>query len=399
MVQLSFTLLPAILLALRVAAGPVLVNENPITLDISRRFNFAGCSVVQSDLARINAFKNRSTVKNGLNARNVISETVFNRAFNYIATVGVGSPATFYDLVVDTGSSNTWIGAGNNYVVTSTSTQTSSSVVSTEYTDQVTLAPGLVISKQSIGVASSSSGFDEGIDGILGLGPVGLTAGTLSPDSESLIPTVMDNLVSQGTITNNLFGISFLPATIEDDTNGSIAFGGIDRTRFTGEIAYTPVTSTSPASGYWGHRPGDGTTSILASTAGIVDTGSTLIHLATDGFNRYKSATGGVLDATTGLLTITATQYAALQNLNFIIDGVTYALTPNAQIWPRSLNTAINGTASSIYLVVIDSGSPSGKGLDFVNGYAFLERFYSVHDTDNNRIGFATTPFTRAHTN
>jgi cathepsin E len=80
-------------------------------------------------------------------------------------------------------------------------------------------------------------------------------------------------------------------------------------------------------------------------------------------------------------------------------DGVTYALTPNAQIWPRSLNTAINGTASSIYLVVIDSGSPSGKGLDFVNGYAFLERFYSVHDTDNNRIGFATTPFTRAHTN
>jgi hypothetical protein len=62
----------------------------------------------------------------------------------------------------------------------------------------------------------------------------------------------MDNLVSQGTITNNLFGISFLPATIEDDTNGSIAFGGIDRASFTGEIAYTPITSTSPASRYWG---------------------------------------------------------------------------------------------------------------------------------------------------
>ncbi|KAJ7354291.1 aspartic peptidase domain-containing protein, partial [Mycena albidolilacea] len=317
------------------------------------------------------------------------------------------------------GSSNTWIGAGENYVVTSTSTQASSSVSvsygsglfsGTEYTDQVTLAPGLVIPGQSIGVASNSSGFDKGIDGILGLGPVDLTAGTLSPDSDSLILTVMDNLVSQGTITNNLFGISFLPATIEDDTNGSIAFGGIDRTRFTGEIAYTPITSTSPASRYWGidHEVTYGTTSILASTAGIVDTGSTLIHLATDGtllsfccdqFNKYKSATGGVLDATTGLLTITATQYAALQNLNFIIGGVTYALTPNGQIWPRSLNTAINGTASSIHLVVIDSGSPSGKGLDFVNGYAFLERFYSVHDMDNNRMGFATTPFTGLHTN
>jgi hypothetical protein len=37
----------------------------------------------------------------------------------------------------------------------------------TEYIDQVTLAPGLVIHKQSIGVASNSTGF-QGIDGILG---------------------------------------------------------------------------------------------------------------------------------------------------------------------------------------------------------------------------------------
>ncbi|KAJ7354289.1 aspartic peptidase A1 [Mycena albidolilacea] len=408
MVQLSFTLLPAILLALRVAAGPVLINESPITLDISRRFNFAGGSVVQSDLARINALKNRSTMKNGLNARDVISETVVNQAVNYIATVGVGSPATSYDLVVDTGSSNTWIGAGKNYVVTSTSTQTSSRVSvtygsgsfsGTEYTDQVTLAPGLVIPKQSIGVASNSSGFADGTDGILGLGPVDLTAGTLSTGEP--IPTVTDNLFSQGTITGDLFAIYFQPTTTDEDANGSIAFGGIDSTKFTGEIAYTPVTSTSPASQYWGidQEVTYGTTNILASTAGIVDTGSTLIHLATDAFNQYKDATGGVLDATTGLLTITATQYAALQNLNFIIGGVTYALTPNAQIWPRSLNTAIGGSAGSIYLVVIDLGSPSGQGLDFINGYAFLERFYSVHDMGNNRIGLATTPFTDATTN
>ena len=28
-----------------------------------------------------------------------------------------------------------------------------------------------------------------------------------------------------------------------------------------------------------------------------------------------------------------------------------------------------------------DIGSPSGSGLDFINGYSFLERFYSVFDT------------------
>jgi cathepsin E len=63
------------------------------------------------------------------------------------------------------------------------------------------------------------------------------------------------------------------------------------------------------------------------------------------------------------------------------------------------LNTAIGGSASSIYLVVADWGSNSGQGLDFINGYAFLERFYSVFDTGNKRIGFATTPFTTATTN
>lgn len=77
----------------------------------------------------------------------------------------------------------------------------------------------------------------------------------------------------------------------------------------------------------------------------------------------------------------------------------TYELTANAQIWPRALNTAIGGTANNIYLIVGDLGTNSGEGLDFINGYGFLERFYSVFDTANRRVGFATTPFTTATTN
>jgi cathepsin E len=59
----------------------------------------------------------------------------------------------------------------------------------------------------------------------------------------------------------------------------------------------------------------------------------------------------------------------------------------------------IGGTAGSIYLIVSDNGSNSGSGLDFINGQAFLERFYSVYDTANQRVGLATTPFTTATTN
>ena len=52
-----------------------------------------------------------------------------------------------------------------------------------------------------------------------------------------------------------------------------------------------------------------------------------------------------------------------------------FELSPNAQIWPRALNTAIGGTTDGIYLIVSDLGTPSGQGLDFINGQSFLERF------------------------
>jgi cathepsin E len=78
---------------------------------------------------------------------------------------------------------------------------------------------------------------------------------------------------------------------------------------------------------------------------------------------------------------------------------VTYAFTPNAQLWPRSLNTLIGGTSGNIYLIVADIGTPTGQGLDFINGYTFLERFYTVYDTTGHRVGFATTPYTTATTN
>ena len=93
---------------------------------------------------------------------------------------------------------------------------------------------------------------------------------------------------------------------------------------------------------------------------------------STDAFEIYQSKTGGTLDSATGLLSITPTQYANLQPLTFNIGGNSYDLPPNGQIWPRSLNTAIDGNSTAIYLVVVDIGSPSGSGLDFINGYAFL---------------------------
>nr|GAT49303.1 acid protease [Mycena chlorophos] len=332
------------------------------------------------------------------------SVDVTDASVTYTMSVGVGSPATDYTLLIDTGSSNTWIGAqkSNPYTPTSTSTDTrktvnvsygSGSFSGTEYTDQVTLAPGLVIQNQSIGVASTATGFDD-VDGIIGIGPVDLTSTTVS--GVSSVPTVTDNLFSQGTIPVESIGISYVPTTSANAQNGELTFGGTDSSKFTGDITYVPITSTSPASEYWGVDQsvtyGQDGTSILSLTSGIVDTGTTLLLLATEAFQAYQSATGATSDSTTGLLKITEDQYNNLQSLFFTLGDTTLELTPNAQIWPRSLNSTLGGDDGSIYLITSDLGSSLGQGLDFIDGFGFLQRFYTVFDTTNSQVGHVMRP-------
>ncbi|KII94442.1 hypothetical protein PLICRDRAFT_99960 [Plicaturopsis crispa FD-325 SS-3] len=399
-----------LLLALStVSASPVARNQHsglPFVTRFDARATGFG-NIADADRARAAALRaNAIAKKNG--KRDGESFNVNNTAVTYTASVGVGSPATQYTLLIDTGSSNTWVGAATKYSKTSTSKDTGSTVSVSygsgsfsgeEYTDQITLSDNLVIKNQSIGVASKSQGFGSGIDGILGIGPVALTAGTLA-DKTATVPTVTDNLFSEKTISSNSIGIYYVPAS-ESDPTGELTFGGVDTSKTTGDVAYTPITSTSPASEYWGidQSISYGSTTILKSTAGIVDTGTTLILLATDAFQAYTKATGGTEDSTTGLLKISQDDYNNLKPLDFQIGSNTYSLSPNAQIWPRSLNSQLGGDSGSIYLAVADLGQQSGQGLDFINGYQFLERHYSVYDTGKKQVGFATTQFTNSTSN
>ncbi|KAF8448674.1 family A1 protease [Boletus edulis BED1] len=399
----SKALLSLILISSAVVdASPLSRSTGKATLSFATRINESGTlNIVDKDRARAQAFKNADHL-----GKRDGSISVTNSAVTYTAQVGVGNPATEYTLLIDTGSSNTWIGASKTYSQTCTSQDTwntvsvsygSGNFSGEEWTDTVTLGSGLVIENQSIGVASFATGFTD-VDGILGIGPVGLTANTVS--NTDTVPTVTDNLLSQGTISEEVIGIYYVPAS-ESSSTGELTFGDYDKSMITSSVRYTSLTTSSPASNYWGINQSIsyGGTTIQSTTSGIVDTGTTLILIASDAFQQYQSATGATLDSATGLLTITSTQYSDLQTLSFNIGDTSYDLSPNAQIWPRSLNSVIGGSSGSIYLVVSDIGSPSGSGLDFIDGYTFLERYYSVFDTTNGRVGFATTAYTDATIN
>jgi hypothetical protein len=163
--------------------------------------------------------------------------------------------------------------------------------------------------------------------------------------------------------------------------------------------------------------------------------GTTFTYLATDAYNAYVTATGAVYDANyTGLLAITEEQYAALEPLVFTIGSAgSFALSPNAQIWPRSLNAAIGGNDTAIYLIVADVSVlrqrsrlicaervadrhvhryrlrlhqwlylPATVG-SLVTSWRSINdtnsRFYTVFDTSNAQFGIAATEFTNATTN
>ncbi|KAF8816930.1 aspartic peptidase A1 [Phlegmacium glaucopus] len=393
-------------LAATVTGNIVRANRSPITLPMSRRVNFTSIhNLLRHDQTRAKLLKAQGAAKaSGLNfhSRAVINSQADNQVVSYFATVGIGMPATSYSLLVDTGSSNILIDISTKpYVRTSTSVATSNKVsiefgstsfFGNEFLDTVTITPSLIVRNQAIGVAST-----------VNLGPTDLTLGTLSPATNTLVPTIVDNAFAQKLITADEISIAFKPINVSESLNGVLTWGGTDSTNFIPPISFSPITTVSPANEFWGIdlsiRYGASTT-ILAQTAGIIDSGTTLILIATNAFNAYKTATGAVSDNTTGLLKLTSTQFANLKSLFFqTTSGAIFELTANGQIWPRTLNTDIGGTTSGIYLIVADIGTPSGSGLDFILGLTFMERFYVVFDTAGKRIGLASTASTHAITN
>ena len=262
--------------AVSVSASPIVVRDSLVTFPIARRLNSTGAAnILKADQARAKVLKARSQATKVAAVETAagkifpgINVPVTNQAVIYTANVGVGTPPTNYELIVDTGSSNTWVGANQPYVNTSSSVDTGAEVVGLiaqfstyvgksrlttvllsvlqevfygsgfffgeEYTDTVTIGD-LVIKNQSIGVAEIAFGFN-GLDGILGLGPDDLTEGTTSAGGE--VPTVVDNAFAQGLIHAKVVGVSFEPTTQESVTNGELTFGGVNHKKFTGPLRY-----------------------------------------------------------------------------------------------------------------------------------------------------------------
>ncbi|KAF7976111.1 hypothetical protein HWV62_7543 [Athelia sp. TMB] len=342
----------AIVLSFSVSAlATPLAREPLLSATVSKTSAKNITATVAKDQARLARF---NTAASG-------SAPVTNQLDSYVAAVKVGSQT--FSLIVDTGSSNTWVGA-NGGLHGGSSTGKSISV-----------SYGSVL-LQSVGVASTSTGF-TGVDGIVGFGPVDLTLGTVS--GSLTVPTFLDNLKSQGTISSEVLGVYFKPesGSDTDDANGELTFGGTDSSKYAGSITYTPTLTSGDASAYWGIAVSSisyGGTS-LGSGSAIVDTGTTLIYIPSLAYDAFLLLGGGSTDIFSGLAKFSSQPTATFA---FTIGGKTFSLSPSQYLIPTAQYSNFGLSGSAYYSWIGNGGSSS---VDFIIGQKFLENYYSVFDT------------------
>jgi hypothetical protein len=210
---------------------------------------------------------------------------------------------------------------------------------------------------------------------------VDLTNHTVS--NTKYVPTFMDNLYKQGSISTEILGVSFQPEFSGDanDTNGELTIGGSDSSKYHGSITY--VDAVAP---YWGVDNAGftyGSTPLSSNGSGIVDTGTTLIYLPTDVFNAFRTAAGAMKNSTQGLPTFSS---MPTENFEFNLGPTTYALTPDQYLIPEAQYTNL-GLPSGFYYGWFSDGGNSG--VNTIIGQKFMENYYAVFDTTHSRIGFA----------
>lgn len=313
------------------------------------------------------------------------------------------SNETTYNLVIDTGSFFTWV-----YSTDCTSddcsthhlfdAQNSSSTQLTDNEFSITYTSGEVegtiaiddlsfagfSSPQHFGLAATidSSFSDFPIDGIMGLPAIDRTPTTF--------PGIINTLHNQSLISARVFGINLGRGSDEND-EGSFTIGGIDDTKYTGDIVYT---STVADSEFWeltvdstyidGHLVEfENSTTTNARTA-IIDTGTTLLIMApSDAMAVHSYISGSQTDGSNYVIPCNTTLV-----LSFEFGGHLWSVNPSDYVGD-TYTTTTGESESEEGLCVSNIQGIQFENNRMILGDVFLKNVYSVYNMDTLEVGFA----------
>lgn len=230
-------------------------------------------------------------------------------------------------------------------------------------TDDLTLA-GLKI-PITLGIANvTSNDFNNfPMDGILGLSL-----------AKSVNPSFIDSLIASKALESNIFGISLNRASDGPNT-GEINFGTPDTSRYSGDLAYTAVSSAG--GGFWSlpmANIGLGTTQAgITSKLAYIDTGTSFIFCSPSDAQIFHSIVPGASSTDNITWHVPCTTTASV---TITFGSTAFSVSPKDWISP-----AVNGVCTSnIYGHDIISGN-------WLLGDTFLKNVYAVFDVDQSRVG------------
>ncbi|SAM02152.1 hypothetical protein [Absidia glauca] len=188
----------------------------------------------------------------------------------YLVSISVGTPPQQFSVTLDTGSADLWIPSSTcdkkscpfgGFDTTKSSTfqslqekfgiQYGIGSVNGTYVQDTVMVSGARVSRQQFGLAThtkdilipqensgSANGGYVNANGILGLGYPQLTAAT-TQNNPAYCPFVF-NLMKEGLIQDPIFSV-YLNAASKKGWSGEIIFGGVDDSKYDGDLVYLPV--------------------------------------------------------------------------------------------------------------------------------------------------------------
>jgi len=333
-------------------------------------------------------------IKNKFGSNPVVPLFDFSNA-QYYGFVSVGTPAQQFKVVFDTGSSNLWVPSkdcksiscllhtkydhtkSSTYVANGTKIDIqygSGSVQGYISKDVVTLGP-FKIASQLFGEMTSESGLAfifAKFSGILGLAFSSIAVTGATP--------VWDNIVAQKLVADNVFSF-WLNSTSNPNspTGGAFIMGGTDPKYYSGNINYVPLTART----YWQINFEDfqlggksqGWCSGKNGCRAIVDTGTSLIAANAERIAPLLPRIEPKSDCS---------NVNSLPNVSFVINKVTYVLTPKQYV----LQITQFGQTQCIAGFLPISLPEQLKDI-VILGDVFIRNYFTVFDAGKSQVGFA----------
>jgi hypothetical protein len=347
--------------------------------------------------------------------QNTISEDLDNEQTLYFANASIGTPAQYFRLHIDTGSSDLWVNVANSqqcentqkydcaisgtYAPNSSSTYeyvnslfnisyVDGSGSSGDYVTDVFRIGGASLQNQQLGVGYVSSSEE----GILGIG---------YPTNEAILQysrqpyvNVPQHMMQSGLINTNAYSLWLNDL---DASKGSILFGGVNTEKYTGSLQTLPIIAEQGVYAEFiialtgvGYNGNQNSIASNLNTAALLDSGSSLMYLPNDVTESIYKMTGAKYSQEYGAAFIDCNMRYNETTIDFTFSSPTIRVSMSELV-------LVMGYQGRNPICIL--GIAPADGTTPVLGDTFLRSAYVVYDITNNEISLAQTNFNSTGSN